>query len=144
VEGVGDHGCEYMTGGRVVVLGTTGRNFAAGMSGGIAYVLDVDGAFRTRVNAEMVELEPLADHDEIEELRKLILDHAHHTDSRRAWDTLAVWEEMVPQFIKVNPKDYKRMVTKIQEAKATGLNQDEAEIAAFEANMNDLARVSGS
>ncbi len=144
VEGVGDHGCEYMTGGRVVVLGKTGRNFAAGMSGGIAYVLDVDGEFRSRVNTEMVELEPLADHDEIEEVRKLILNHAHLTDSRRAWDTLAVWEEMVPQFIKVNPIDYKRMLTKIHEAKATGLNQEEAEIAAFEANMNDLARVSGS
>jgi glutamate synthase (ferredoxin) len=107
-------------------------------------VLDVDGEFRSRVNTEMVELESLNDHEEIEELRKIVMDHAHHTDSRRAWDTLAVWEEMIPQFIKVNPKDYKRMMTKIQEAKATGLNQDEAEIVAFEANMNDLARVSGS
>ncbi|MBE2222419.1 MAG: glutamate synthase large subunit [Anaerolineae bacterium] len=144
VEGVGDHGCEYMTGGRVVVLGKTGRNFAAGMSGGIAYVLDVDGEFRSRVNMEMVDLESLTDYEEIEELRKLILSHAHNTDSRRAWDTLAVWEEMVPQFVKVNPKDYKRMLTKIHEAKATGLNQDEAEQVAFEANMSDLARVSGS
>jgi glutamate synthase (NADPH/NADH) large chain len=144
VEGVGDHGCEYMTGGRVVVLGKTGRNFAAGMSGGVAYVLDVDGDFRSRVNTEMVHLEPLTDYEEKEEVRKLILNHAHYTDSRRAWDTLAVWEEMAPQFVKVYPKDYKRMLTKIQEAKSTGLNQDEAENVAFEANMNDLARVSGS
>ncbi len=77
-------------------------------------------------------------------MRKLILEHAHLTDSRRAWDTLAVWDEMVPQFVKVNPKDFKRMLTKIYEAKATGLSQDEAEQVAFEANMNDLARVSGS
>ncbi|MFO7680776.1 MAG: glutamate synthase large subunit [Chloroflexota bacterium] len=144
VEGVGDHGCEYMTGGRVVILGKTGRNFAAGMSGGIAYVLDVDGSFRSRVNTDMVELEDLTDYDEIEELRKIILNHAHHTDSRRAWDTLAVWSEMVPQFVKVMPIDYKRMLTKIEEAKATGLNHEEAEQAAFEANKNDLARVSGS
>jgi glutamate synthase (ferredoxin) len=144
VEGVGDHGCEYMTGGRIVVLGQTGRNFAAGMSGGIAYVLDVDGNFRSRVNTDMVDLEELNDYEEIEELRKIILNHAHYTDSRRAWDTLAVWEEMVPQFVKVYPKDYKRMLSKIHEAKATGLNQDEAEQVAFEANMNDLARVSGS
>ena len=144
VEGVGDHGCEYMTGGRVVVLGTTGRNFAAGMSGGIAYVLDVDRNFRSRVNTEMVELESLTDYEEIEALRKIVLNHAHLTDSRRAWDVLAVWGEMVPQFIKVYPKDYKRMLTKIQEAKATGLDQDDAEQAAFEANMNDLARVGGS
>jgi glutamate synthase domain-containing protein 3 len=114
------------------------------MSGGIAYVLDVDGSFRSRVNTDMVELEDLTDYNEIEELRKIILNHAHHTDSRRAWDTLAVWSEMTPQFVKVMPIDYKRMLTKIEEAKATGLNHEEAEQAAFEANKNDLARVSGS
>ncbi|MBP7041696.1 MAG: glutamate synthase large subunit [Chloroflexi bacterium] len=144
VEGVGDHGCEYMTGGRVVILGRTGRNFAAGMSGGIAYVLDREGDFYQRVNTEMVSLERLKEYEEIEALRLMILDHAKHTDSKRAWDTLAVWPDMVPQFVKVLPNDYKRMLEAIDQAKATGLEQEEAEIAAFEANMNDVARVSGN
>jgi glutamate synthase domain-containing protein 2/glutamate synthase domain-containing protein 3 len=144
VEGVGDHGCEYMTGGRVVILGRTGRNFAAGMSGGIAYVLDQEGDFFRRVNHEMVSLEDLDDYDEIETVRKMILNHAKLTDSKRAWDILAVWPEMVPQFVKVMPKDYKRMLRAIEAAKATGLQQEEAERVAFEANMNDVARVGGS
>jgi glutamate synthase domain-containing protein 3 len=144
VEGVGDHGCEYMTGGRVVILGHSGRNFAAGMSGGIAYVLDREGDFYQRVNMEMVSLERLKDYDEIEALRLMVLNHAKYTDSKRAWDILAVWPEMVPQFVKVLPNDYKRMLQAIEQAKATGLDQDEAEIAAFAANMNDAARVSGN
>lgn len=144
VEGVGDHGCEYMTGGRVVILGRTGRNFAAGMSGGIAYVLDQEGDFYRRVNHEMVSLEDLDDYDEVETVRKMVLNHAKLTDSKRAWDILATWPEMVPQFVKVMPKDYKRMLRAIEEAKATGLQQEEAERVAFETNMNDVARVGGS
>ncbi|MGB5059671.1 MAG: hypothetical protein WBO48_13290, partial [Candidatus Promineifilaceae bacterium] len=100
--------------------------------------------FYQRVNTEMVSLERLKEYEEIESLRLMILDHAKHTDSKRAWDTLAVWPDMVSQFVKVLPNDYKRMLEAIDQAKATGLEQEEAEIAAFEANMNDVARVSGN
>ena len=103
VEGVGDHGCEYMTGGRVVVLGPTGRNFAAGMSGGIAYVLDEDGAFATRCNMELVGFDPLAD-DDVEELRALIAEHAERTGSPVAHRVLREWGP----FVKVMPHDYKQ------------------------------------
>jgi glutamate synthase domain-containing protein 3 len=107
VEGVGDHGCEYMTGGIVVVLGRTGRNFAAGMSGGIAYVLDEDHDFETRCNRSMVELEPLEAAD-AETLRHLIEAHFRHTRSRRAERILEKWQSTLPRFVKVMPVDYKR------------------------------------
>jgi glutamate synthase (NADPH/NADH) large chain len=107
VEGVGDHGCEYMTGGRVVVLGPTGRNFAAGMSGGIAYVYDSDNRFASRCNTELVDLDPVADTDE-EELRALIAEHAQRTGSLVARNILARWEFARERFIKVMPRDYKR------------------------------------
>ncbi len=107
VEGVGDHGCEYMTGGRVVVLGPTGRNFAAGMSGGIAYVLDVDGGFRARCNTELVGLEPVAGGD-AEELRALVAEHAGRTGSTVAARVLERWDETLPRFVKVLPHDFKR------------------------------------
>jgi glutamate synthase domain-containing protein 3 len=108
VEGVGDHGCEYMTGGRVVVLGPTGRNFAAGMSGGIAYVLDVDSRFHLRCNTELVDLEPVADEHE-QELRALIAEHQQRTGSLVARNLLAQWERGARErFIKVMPRDYKR------------------------------------
>src|SRR5439155_7840467 len=94
---VGDHGCEYMTGGRVVVLGLTGRNFAAGMSGGIAYVLDETGAFPRNCNKEMVKLFPLEDLEEIEEVRGLVRKHAEYTRSERSWKVLALWDELVPR-----------------------------------------------
>jgi glutamate synthase (ferredoxin) len=143
VESVGDHGCEYMTGGKVVVLGPTGRNFAAGMSGGAAYVLDEDGTFATRVNPDMVMLEPLADEAETAELCALIRRHAELTRSNNAFRVIAQWEEMVPKFVKVMPKDYKRMLGCIRQAREDGLSGDEALIAAFEANARDLARVGG-
>ena len=95
MEGVGDHGCEYMTGGRVVVLGKTGRNFAAGMSGGIAYVLDVDGDFARRCNTQMADLEPLDDLSEQEEVRQMIRRHAEYTGSRHAQGLLDRWERRV-------------------------------------------------
>ena len=110
IEGVGDHGCEYMTGGRAVILGATGRNFAAGMSGGIAYVWDVDGDFHERCNLEMVELEPLEAAEDVAELRELIELHQRYTDSRVAEKVLENWPDVLDQFVKVMPIDYKRVL----------------------------------
>ncbi|MCA9973505.1 MAG: glutamate synthase subunit alpha, partial [Anaerolineales bacterium] len=143
VEGVGDHGCEYMTGGRVVVLGRTGRNFAAGMSGGIAYVFDPAGDFGRRCNQEMVDLLPL-DAADAAELRDLVARHAAATGSAPARALLDRWAASWPLFVKVYPRDYRRMLTHIAEMEARGLSGDEAVLAAFEANKNDAARVSGS
>jgi glutamate synthase (ferredoxin) len=143
VEAVGDHGCEYMTGGRVVVLGPTGRNFAAGMSGGIAYVLDEAGDFPARCNTEMVKLFPVEDAEEVEEVRALVRRHAEYTGSERAWKVLALWDEMVPRFVKVYPNDYRRVLETQRRFKARGLSEEEAVMAAFEENAHDLARVGG-
>jgi glutamate synthase (ferredoxin) len=143
VEAVGDHGCEYMTGGRVVVLGSTGRNFAAGMSGGVAYVLDEAGDFALRCNQQSVALQRLEDAAEIEEIRRMILRHSEFTRSRRALSVLAHWEEMTPKFVKVMPKDYERMLQAIATAEQAGLSGDDAVMAAFEANARDQARVGG-
>ena len=142
VEGVGDHGCEYMTGGKVVVLGETGRNFAAGMSGGVAYILDEKGDFALRCNPQMVGLEKL-ESDEAEELRQLIKRHADYTKSQKAFQVLALWDEMVPKFVKVMPKDYKRVLQALAKAHADGLSGDDALNAAFEANARDVARIGG-
>ena len=144
VESVGDHGCEYMTGGKVVVIGPTGRNFAAGMSGGVAYVLDEAGDFATRCNKQMVGLEKLEDATEIEEVRQMIVCHAEYTRSARAANVLASWAGMMPKFVKVMPKDYKRMLQCIKKAHALGLSGEEALMAAFESNARDLARIGGS
>jgi glutamate synthase (ferredoxin) len=143
VEAVGDHGCEYMTGGRVVVLGSTGRNFAAGMSGGVAYVLDEAGNFAQHCNPQGVALERLEDPAEIEQIRQMIHRHAQHTRSQRAFKVLALWEEMTPKFVKVMPKDYKRMLQAIATAEQAGLSGEEAVMAAFVANAKDLARIGG-
>jgi len=143
VEGVGDHACEYMTGGRLVVLGKTGRNFAAGMSGGIAYVLDEDGTFKNRCNLETVSLETLDERD-MQEVEELLKRHAVYTHSARAWQLLALWQETAPKFVKVMPKDYRRVVEALQVAETKGLVGDEALMAAFEANKNDASRVSGN
>jgi glutamate synthase (ferredoxin) len=143
VEAVGDHGCEYMTGGRVVVLGQTGRNFAAGMSGGIAYVLDETGDFAKRCNQQMVAVEKLGDPGEIEEVREMIQRHAEYTQSDRARKVLALWDMIAPKFVKVMPKDYKRMLQAIKRVSASGLSGEEALMAAFEENAKDLARVGG-
>ncbi|MEQ8195312.1 MAG: glutamate synthase-related protein, partial [Rhodospirillales bacterium] len=145
VEGVGDHGCEYMTGGIAVVLGPTGRNFAAGMSGGIAYVLDEDGGFEERCNLAMVDLEPIADEDRLhatlhhqradlethgrvdishdmtrfdaERLHGLIEKHVHYTNSSRAKTILKNWERYLPKFVKVMPVDYRRALQEMQAKK---------------------------
>jgi len=114
VEGVGDHGCEYMTGGRVVVLGATGRNFAAGMSGGIAYVLDVDGGFAGRCNTDLVDLLDVA--DDREELQALVAEHAQRTGSARAEALLEDWDAAVERFVKVMPRDYARVLEERAEA----------------------------
>ena len=110
VEGVGDHGCEYMTGGCVIILGPTGRNFAAGMSGGIAYVLDIHQNFPPKVNTEMVELCPLEDPAEIAVVRGLIEDHEHYTNSPHAMHILENFNHLLPRFVKVLPTDYKRVL----------------------------------
>jgi glutamate synthase domain-containing protein 3 len=114
VEGVGDHGCEYMTGGRAVILGPTGRNFAAGMSGGIAYVLDGDGSFETRCNFDLVELEAL-EHEDVETVRELVEAHLRFTGSKLAGVVLDHWELHLPQFVKVMPRDYKRALAELDQ-----------------------------
>ena len=119
VEGVGDHGCEYMTGGRVVVLGPTGLNFAAGMSGGIAYVLDPDGTFPARCNDELVDLDSVDEADAIE-LRELIAEHAERTGSTVATRVLEHFDELLPVFVKVFPRDYKRALAELSEADGKG------------------------
>jgi Glutamate synthase domain 2 len=144
VEAVGDHGCEYMTGGRVVVLGPTGRNFAAGMSGGIAYILDADGTFHTNCNLDMVDLDRVESAEESAELKSLIERHGELTGSTRAAVVLAAWDETLPKFIKVLPKDYKRVLQAMDRVIAAGLSGDEAVMAAFEENARDLARVGGN
>ncbi len=143
VESVGDHGCEYMTGGCVVVLGPTGRNFAAGMSGGLAYVLDEAGDFPGRCNQQMVGLEKLEDPDETELVWKLIQRHQFYTGSARAARILARWSQMVPLFVKVIPKDYKRVLQALQRVQSTGLTGEQAIMAAFEENARDTARIGG-
>ena len=142
VEGVGDHGCEYMTGGNVVILGSTGRNFAAGMSGGVAYILDEGGDFASRCNKQMVGLESPSEEDALE-LQNLIRRHAELTGSRKARRILDQWEIWLPLFVKVMPKDYKRVLQAISVATAKGLSGDDALNEAFEMNVRDAARVGG-
>ncbi|KAL9412460.1 hypothetical protein AB3S75_045983 [Citrus x aurantiifolia] len=124
VEGVGDHGCEYMTGGTVVVLGKTGRNFAAGMSGGIAYVLDVDGKFRSRCNPELVDLDKVEEDEDIITLRMMIQQHQRYTNSQLAKEVLADFENLLPKFIKVFPRDYKRVLASMKVAAAQEAVED--------------------
>jgi glutamate synthase (ferredoxin) len=143
VESLGDHGCEYMTGGRVVVLGSTGRNFAAGMSGGIAYVLDDDRDLATRCNKEMVQLHRLDEPEEIELVKDLVFRHAQLTGSTRAAKILVDWDYFVPRFVRVVPNDYKRVLDAQRKMRETGMSQEEAEMAAFELNAQDAARVGG-
>jgi len=143
VEAIGDHGCEYMTGGRVAILGPTGRNFAAGMSGGIAYVLDEAGQFSRHCNRALVALEQLEDKEEIESLRLMVKRHADYTHSQRAFKILALWEEFVPRFVKVIPTDYQRVLRSLKKIEEEGLSGDDAIMAAFEENVRDVARIGG-
>jgi glutamate synthase (NADPH/NADH) large chain len=123
VEGVGDHGCEYMTGGRVVVLGNTGRNFAAGMSGGIAYIWDQKGDFSSRCNPGMVELEPVEQDEDINELKTLIENHMKYTGSGVACELLKNWPYALKQFVKVMPVDYKRVLAEMKDQKVADNDQ---------------------
>jgi glutamate synthase (ferredoxin) len=140
VEAVGDHGCEYMTGGRVVVLGPTGRNFAAGMSGGIAYVLDEAGRFASHCNTELVRLERLQG-EEAAQVRRLVQRHREHTGSQRAAQVLEHWEEMEFRFVKVMPEDYRRMLEAVARAESAGLQGEEATVAAFRDSLGQAALV---
>ena len=141
VEGVGDHGCEYMTGGKAVVLGQTGRNFAAGMSGGVAYVLDEDNSFSGKCNMEMVELERVDSTDDISDLLELITEHFEHTQSDVAKALLDDWSNSVKQFVKVMPVDFKRMQTYMDQARNSGKFETEYEVAveAFDTHLQSLA-----
>jgi glutamate synthase domain-containing protein 3 len=122
VEGVGDHGCEYMTGGRVVVLGKTGRNFAAGMSGGVAYVYDPDGDFATKCNREMVDLETIVESDELDFVQVAIVKHVTYTGSRYAEAILSAWSQRHRQFVKVMPREYKRALAEQAKKKLEEMN----------------------
>ena len=143
IESIGDHGCEYMTGGTVVILGATGRNFAAGMSGGTAYILDLTGEFPNRCNMEMVGLETITDPAEADTLRAMIERHVKYTGSDRGASILKIWEEMIPKFVKVMPKDYKRVLQAMKKASDSGLSGEDAVQAAFEENSRDVARAGG-
>ncbi len=131
VEGVGDHGCEYMTGGRVAVIGPTGRNFAAGMSGGVVYVLDRDHDFYRRVNKDLVSVEPLEDPEDIQELREMLAQHWEATGSPRAREILERFEAYVGDFKKLIPWDYAAMTRAIAAGQAQGMEREAAELAAF-------------
>ena len=144
VEGVGDHGCEYMTGGRVVVLGHTGRNFAAGMSGGIAYVFDENNELPANCNKEMVSLQKLTDLAEIEHVKIMLQRHVDATQSDFAQRILANWDESLSKFVCVMPNDYERMMHIFKEVESSGLSGEEAIMAAFEINRSDVSRVSGN
>jgi len=144
VESVGDHGCEYMTGGHIVVLGPAGRNFGAGMSGGKAYVLDEAGDFASRVNTQMVDIESLEEPEEITKVRGMIERHRELTGSLRAKHVLDNWESMLPNFVCIMPRDFKRAVASLAHAHQQGLSGDEAIMVAFEENARDLARIGGN
>ena len=126
IEGVGDHGCEYMTGGRVVIIGPTGRNFAAGMSGGAAYVFDPDGSFPARCNCGMVDLEKVASDEDNDTIRELLKNHVRFTQSPVAQRLLDRWGLYSQQFVKIMPKDYKRILEAMEKARRTGIPEDEA------------------
>jgi glutamate synthase (NADPH/NADH) large chain len=131
VEGVGDHGCEYMTGGKVVVLGRTGKNFAAGMSGGIAYVLDMENDLYKRLNKEMIHVEAVSDKYEIGELKQMIMDHVNYTNSEIGKRILDKFNEYLPKFKKIIPKDYEKMMNTIVAMEEKGLTSEQATIEAF-------------
>ncbi len=141
VEGVGDHGCEYMTGGKVVILGKTGRNFAAGMSGGVAYLLDFDDV---TCNKSIVKLEKISSDEEMYQVRSMIKKHVEYTGSPLGKKVLANWKRYVNRFTKVIPKDYKRMLESIDKAYKAGLSGEEALMMAFEKNHKDVSRNAGN
>jgi len=140
VEGVGDHGCEYMTAGKAIILGETGRNFAAGMTGGIAYVYDRGRKLIERCNLNMVVLEHMDEMNEQQEVYAMLEQHVLHTDSKLAKQLLESWQQEVQFFVKVIPKDYKRMLEQLDRAELRGLSDEAAALTAFEANKRELIR----
>ena len=144
VEAIGDHGCEYMTGGTVIILGKTGRNFAAGMSGGVAYVYDADGTFADNCNRQMVDLSPIDDLMELVGLQSMIERHVSYTGSDLGQSILDGWDACRQRFVKVMPQDYRRALDAMKEVEAAGLSGDEAVMAAFHKNIHDPSRVSGN
>ena len=131
VEGVGDHGCEYMTGGRVVILGRTGKNFAAGMSGGIAYVLDENSDLYLRLNKSLVSFEELSNKYDVQELKDMIMQHVAYTNSERGKEILANFSTYLPKFKKIVPHDYRKMMNTIVQMEEKGLSSEQAQIEAF-------------
>ncbi len=131
VEGCGDHGCEYMTGGRAVVLGKTGKNFAAGMSGGIAYVLDEDTTLYKKVNKQLVSMESVTDKYNVLELKQIIMEHVAYTNSKKGKEVLDNFEEYLPKFKRIIPHDYKKMMNKMVQMEERGLSSEQAQIEAF-------------
>ena len=131
VEGVGEHGCEYMTGGRVVVLGKTGKNFAAGMSGGIAYVLDEDSTLYKNINKEMISIEKVDNKYDEKELRDMIEEHVAATGSEKGRQVLEHFREYLPRFKKIIPNDYKKMMLLSAQLEEKGLSSEQAQIEAF-------------
>ncbi|NTW81932.1 MAG: glutamate synthase large subunit [Chlorobiaceae bacterium] len=144
VEAIGDHGCEYMTGGNVIILGRTGRNFAAGMSGGVAYVFDPENMLEDNCNHEMVRLTSVDDQIDIAVLSTMIEKHVQYTGSALGKGILDAWDERKGHFVKVMPHDYRRALDAMKEVEAAGITGDEAVMAAFYKNINDPARVSGN
>ncbi len=136
VEGVGDHGCEYMTGGRVVILGPTGKNFAAGMSGGIAYVLDENRDLYKRLNKSLVSFGEVTNKYDVQELKSMIQEHVAYTNSRKGKEILDHFGEYLPKFKKIMPHDYQRMMNTIVQMEEKGLSSEQAQIEAFYANIN--------
>ena len=134
VEGVGEHGCEYMTGGRIAILGKTGKNFAAGMSGGIAYVLDEDRDLYMKLNKELIVSEEITSKSDAQELKTMIEEHVNATNSPKGKEILESFEEYLPKFKKILPKDYDRMLKSISSFQAKGLSYEEAQIEAFYEN----------
>ena len=130
-EGTGDHGCEYMTGGCVVILGQVGKNFAAGMSGGVAYVLDEDQDLYTKVNKAMVSLEEVTNKYDVQELKDMIKEHVAYTNSEKGKRILDHFEQYLPKFKKIIPNDYKRMLSMIVQMEEKGMNTEQAQIEAF-------------
>ena len=133
----GDHGCEYMTGGRVVILGTTGKNFAAGMSGGIAYVLDEGNDLYRRLNKEMVSFEEVANKYDVLELKAMIQEHVSYTNSPKGKEILEHFGQYLPRFKRIVPHDYRRMMNTIVQMEEKGLSSEQAQIEAFYANTRE-------
>ncbi len=140
VEGVGEHGCEYMTGGCVVILGPTGKNFAAGMSGGIAYVLDQNSDLYTKLNKDMISIETVVDKYDVMELKDMITEHVAYTNSGLGKEILNNFEEYLPKFKKIIPNDYKRMISTIGQMEVKGLSSEQAMIEAFYAIKNQKVK----